>query len=86
MAGQRMHSGRNGTDYDHDGDTVLGGSGDKVGFYGSVGVVKGSAFTALDASTVDGTYGSQEAAVINSLRVTLQQVMDAIEALNLVAS
>lgn len=74
MAGKRTHSGRNGTDYDHNGDTVVGGTASKVGFYGQVGVVKAAAPTAVNSSTVDTTYGQQEADVINSLRVTVNQL------------
>lgn len=41
MAGRRTHSGRSGTDYDHNGSVVLGGATtDLVGFYGSTGAAQ----------------------------------------------
>lgn len=32
--------------------------------------------TAVPATTVDGTYGAEEAAIINALRVTVNQLID----------
>lgn len=87
MAGRRTHSGRNGTDYDHNGSVVLGGATtDTVGFYGIVGVDQAAALTAANASTVDNTYGQQENDVITNLRTRVGEIEALLEALGLVAA
>lgn len=87
MAGRRTHSGRNGTDYDHNGSVVLGGATtDTIGFYGIVGVGQAAALTAANASTVDNTYGQQENDVITNLRTRVGEIEALLEALGLVAA
>lgn len=87
MAGRRTHSGRNGTDYDHNGSVILGGStADTVGFYGVVGADQAAALTAADASTVDATYGSQEAAVLGNVRTRVGEIEAALVALGILDS
>lgn len=63
----------------------LGVSGGKLGFYGTTAVTKPAALTAADASTVDGTYGAEEAAVIANLRTRLGEVETKLQALGLLA-
>jgi hypothetical protein len=86
MAGRRTHSGRNGTDYDHNGSVVLGGATtDTVGFYGIVGADQADALTAAKTDTVDNTYGQQENDVITNLRTRVNEIEDALVALGLLA-
>jgi hypothetical protein len=47
---------------------------------------QGAALTAADASTVDGTYGAQEQAVIENLRTRLGEVEARLEAAGIVAA
>lgn len=47
--------------------------------------VQSSALTAADASTVDGTYGAEEAAVIGNMRTRLGEIEAALEARGIVA-
>lgn len=87
MAGRRYHSGRNGTDYDHDGSVVLGGSAtDTVGFYGSAGADQAAALTAASVLTVDATWDADAATVVNNLRTRLNEIADALAALGLIDS
>jgi len=49
-------------------------------------LTQGAALTAADASTVDGTYGAEEAAVIGNLRTRLGEVEARLEAAGIVAA
>lgn len=55
-------------------DGALNHDGSTVGLYGVAPVTRAAALTAADASTVDGTYGAEEAAVINNLRTRLAEL------------
>lgn len=55
----------------------------KLGFFNATPVIKPAALTAADASTVDGTYGAEEAAVINNLRTRLNELESRLQALGL---
>lgn len=59
------------------------GSTAKLGFYGATPVVRPTALTAANASTVDATYGTEEAAVINNLRTRLDELETKLRALGL---
>lgn len=55
--------------------TVIGGpDGDKLAFFGGTPVEQQSALTASDSSTVDTTYGQEEADVINNLRTRVNEL------------
>ena len=62
------------------------GTDQKVGFFNAAPVAQQSALTAANASTVDTTYGTEEANVINNIRTRLGEVETALESLGLVAS
>lgn len=57
----------------------------KLGFFNATPVVRPTALTAADASTVDGTYGAEEAAVIANLRTRLGELETKLQALGLLA-
>lgn len=60
-------------------------SGANAGFFGTTATTQPTALTASDTNTVDGTYGSEEALVINNLRVRLDELEDKLQALGLLA-
>lgn len=55
----------------------------KLAFYGAIPVVRQAALTAADASTVDATYGTEEAAVINNLRTRVNELEARLQAYGL---
>jgi hypothetical protein len=52
---------------------------------GSAGVAPAAAPTAVDATVIDATYGAPEQAVIDSIRVTLNEVVAAVKAHGIMA-
>lgn len=52
---------------------------------GGTSPAQSAALTAADASTVDGTYGAEEAAVIGNMRTRLGEIEAALEAAGIVA-
>lgn len=66
-----------GGDLDHDGSNI--------GFFGTAPVAKAAALTAEDASTVDTTYGQEEADVINNLRTRLGELESRLQAYGLLS-
>jgi hypothetical protein len=50
-----------------------------------LGLTEQTALTASNTSTVDGTYGSEEAGVINNLRTRVDEIEDKLQALGLLA-
>lgn len=58
----------------------------KLGFFNKTPVVQQAAMTAVNASTVDTIYGSQEQDVINNTRTRVSEIETALEALGLIAS
>ncbi|AZS07298.1 hypothetical protein PP505_gp28 [Gordonia phage Dorito] len=56
-----------------------------LGFFGATAVTKPTALTAADASTVDATYGTEEAAVITNLRTRVGELETKLKALGLIA-
>jgi len=68
--------------------TVDGGvefKGSTHGFFGATPVTKPTALTAADASTVDTTYGAEEAAVIANLRTRVNELESKLQSLGLLA-
>lgn len=65
--------------YEADGTAV------RLGFFGVAAVVKPAAPTAVDSSTVDATYGTQERDVINNVRTRLNEVIAALQSLGLMS-
>lgn len=61
-------------------------TGQKLGFFNATPVTQRTALTAANASTVDGTYGAEEAAVIGNMRTRLGEIEAALETLGLVAA
>lgn len=61
-------------------------SSDLIGFYGTTPVDQAAALTAADGSTVDGTYGSEEAAVIANNVVRIGEIEAALVAIGILAS
>ena len=61
-------------------------TGQKIGFFNATPVAQRSALTAANASTIDGTYGAEEAAVLANIRTRLGEVEAALETLGLVAA
>lgn len=61
------------------------GSAVKVGFFGAAAVVKPSALTAIDNSTVDTTYGTQERDVITNTRTRLSELETKLKNLGLLS-
>lgn len=57
----------------------------KLGFFGATPVSKPSALTAADTSTVDDTYGTEEAVVITNLRTRVNELETKLRALGLIA-
>jgi hypothetical protein len=55
------------------------GSAPTLSFYGGTPVAKAAAPTSADASTVDATYGTEEADVINNIRTRLGEVITALK-------
>jgi hypothetical protein len=67
-------------------ETVIeAAEGNKIGLYGTTAVAQAAALTAADAATVDGTYGAEEAGVINNLRTRLGEVETALANIGLTA-
>ncbi len=66
-------------------DAALNHDGTTVGFYGTAPTTKPAALTAADASTVDGTYGAEEAAVIANLRTRLGELETKLQSLGLLS-
>lgn len=66
---------------------VIGGNGSAtvIGFFGATPVVKPTALTATNASTVDSTYGAEEAAVINNTRTRVNELETKLQALGLLS-
>lgn len=58
----------------------------KLGFYGKAPVVQAATIAAVDTSTVDGTYGSQEQTVIGDLRTKLDAVIVALKGVGIIAN
>lgn len=56
----------------------------KLGFFGNTPVTKPTAPTAADASTVDTTWGTEEATVLNNVRQRLNEVVVKLQALGLI--
>jgi len=56
-----------------------------VGFFATTPVAQATALTASNASTVDGTYGTEEQNVINNLRTRLDELEDKLQAYGLLA-
>lgn len=57
----------------------------KLGFYGVTPIVQPTALTAADSSTIDATYGTDEANVITNLRTRVNELETKLRALGLVA-
>jgi len=57
----------------------------KLGFFNSAPVVQPTALTAADASTVDGTYGAEEQAVLGNVRTRVNELETKLRALGLLA-
>lgn len=55
-------------------------------YFGGLGVSQGAALTAADASTVDGTYGAEEATVIGNMRTRLGEIEARLEATGIIAA
>ena len=58
-------------------------SSQKLAFYGATPVTQRTGIADVDSSTVDATYGAEEAAVIASLRTKLNSVLQILEDLGL---
>lgn len=65
--------------YEADGTAV------RLGFFGVAAVAKPAAPTAVNTSTVDATYGTQERDVINNVRTRLNEVIAALQSLGLMS-
>lgn len=61
------------------------GTAVKIGFFGSAAVVKPTALTAIDNSTVDTTYGTQERDVITNTRTRLSELETRLKNLGLLS-
>lgn len=61
------------------------GSAPTLSFYGGTPVAQAAAPTTADASTVDATYGTEEADVINNLRTRLGEVITALKNVGIMA-
>lgn len=61
-------------------------TGQKIGFFNATPVTQRTALTAANGSTVDGTYGAEEAAVLANAVVRLGEIEAALETLGLVAA
>lgn len=59
--------------------------GTALGVFGTTPVAKAAALTAADASTVDGTYGAEEAAVLANVRTRLNELVTALTAYGFVS-
>lgn len=66
-------------------DVSIGSTGGKAGFYGTTPITKPAALTAPDASTVDGTYGAEEAAVLANVRTRVNELETKLKALGLIS-
>ncbi|KPJ96680.1 MAG: hypothetical protein AMS18_00020 [Gemmatimonas sp. SG8_17] len=60
------------------------GDGAKIGMYGVTPVSRASALTSADASTVDTTYGSEEAAVIANNRTRIGEIETALQNIGII--
>ncbi len=60
-------------------------TGQKLAFYNATPVTQRTGITDVDTSTVDGTYGADEAAVIDSLRTKLNAVLQVLEDMGITA-
>lgn len=58
----------------------------KLGFFNATPVVQPTALTAADASTIDGTYGAEEQAVLGNVRTRLNELVTRLQALGLIAT
>lgn len=58
----------------------------KLGFYNATPVVQPTGIADIDASTVDGTYGAEEQAVIGDLRTKVNSIISKLESLGLIAT
>jgi hypothetical protein len=54
---------------------IGGAATKKVSFHGGTGSVQGAAIAAIDSSTVDGTYGAEEQAVLGDLRTKFNTLL-----------
>lgn len=61
------------------------GTAVKVGFFGAAAVVKPTALTAIDNSTIDATYGTQERDVITNTRTRLSELETRLKNLGLLS-
>ena len=66
--------------------TVIGtATSQKIGFYNATPVIQRTGIANVATDTVDGTYGAQEQAVIESLRTKLNAVLQILEDMGIAA-
>lgn len=58
----------------------------KIGFWNATPVVQRTTIAAVDSSTVDGTYGAQEQAVLGDLRTKFDDLVTKLKAIGILAS
>lgn len=67
------------------GNVQLGSATSRIGFYGSAGVTKPAALTAIDNAAVNSTYSAEEVGVINNIRTRLNELESRLQSLGLLS-